>query len=61
MIVISHDRYFLDRVCSHTLAFEGDGEVNFFEGTYSEYERDRKRTKGTCDLCGCVSFSLVGE
>lgn len=37
-VVISHDRWFLDRICTHILAFEGNGEVFFFEGTYSEYE-----------------------
>jgi ATPase subunit of ABC transporter with duplicated ATPase domains len=45
-MIISHDRFFLDRVCTHILAFEGDGETVFFEGTYSEYERERKKTKG---------------
>ena len=37
MMIVSHDRYFLDRVCTHTLAFEGEGEVEFFYGNYSEY------------------------
>jgi ATP-binding cassette ChvD family protein len=45
-IVISHDRWFLDRVSTHTLAFEETGEVFFFEGSYSEYEEDRKRRLG---------------
>ncbi len=45
-VVISHDRWFLDRVCTHTLAFEDTGEVFFFEGSYSEYEEDRKQRLG---------------
>ncbi len=46
-VVISHDRWFLDRVSTHTLAFEETGEVFFFEGSYSEYEEDRKRRLGS--------------
>ena len=38
-VVISHDRWFLDRICTHILAFEGDSNVFFFEGSYSEYEK----------------------
>ena len=45
-VVISHDRWFLDRVATHILAFEGDSVVNFFEGNYSEYEADRKQRLG---------------
>lgn len=45
-IVISHDRWFLDRVCTHLMAFEGDSQITFFEGNYSEYETDRKRRLG---------------
>jgi ATP-binding cassette ChvD family protein len=45
-VVISHDRWFLDRISTHTLAFEETGEVFFFEGSYSEYEQDRKRRLG---------------
>ncbi len=45
-VVISHDRWFLDRVSTHTLAFEETGEVFFYEGSYSEYEEDRKRRLG---------------
>jgi ATPase subunit of ABC transporter with duplicated ATPase domains len=40
---ISHDRWFLDRICTHILAFEGDSEVYYFEGGFSEYEETRKR------------------
>jgi ATP-binding cassette ChvD family protein len=45
-VVISHDRWFLDRICTHILAFEGDSEVYWFEGAYSEYEENRKKRLG---------------
>jgi len=45
-VVISHDRWFLDRICTHILAFEGDSNVRFFEGDYSEYEADKIRRLG---------------
>jgi ATP-binding cassette ChvD family protein len=45
-IVVSHDRWFLDRIATHILAFEGDSKVEWFEGNYQEYEEDRKRRKG---------------
>lgn len=45
-VVISHDRWFLDRICTHIMAFEGDSEVYVFEGTYSEYEENRKKRLG---------------
>ena len=45
-VVISHDRYFLDRIATHILAFEGDSEVMWFEGNYQEYERDLRARKG---------------
>ena len=45
-VVISHDRWFLDRIATHILAFEGDSQVYFFEGTYSEYEENKKRRLG---------------
>ncbi|MGB7069361.1 MAG: ATP-binding cassette domain-containing protein, partial [Pyrinomonadaceae bacterium] len=45
-VVISHDRWFLDRIATHILAFEGDSKVEFFDGNYSEYEQDRKRRFG---------------
>ena len=45
-IVVSHDRWFLDRICTHLLAFEGDSKVVFFAGNYSDYEEDRKRRLG---------------
>ena len=45
-VIISHDRWFLDRVCTHILAFEGNSQVYFFEGNYSEYEENRKKRLG---------------
>ncbi|MHC4322159.1 MAG: energy-dependent translational throttle protein EttA [Planctomycetota bacterium] len=45
-VIISHDRWFLDRIATHMLAFEGDGTVRWFEGNYSEYEEDRKKRLG---------------
>ena len=46
-VVISHDRWFLDRLATHILAFEGDSQVVFFEGNYEDYEKDRQRRLGT--------------
>jgi len=46
-VVISHDRWFLDRIATHMLAFEGDSQVTWFEGNYADYEADRKRRLGT--------------
>ncbi len=46
-MIISHDRWFLDRVATHILAFEGDSETFFFEGSYSDYEKDRKKRLGS--------------
>ena len=46
-VVISHDRWFLDRIATHILAFEGDSEVVWFEGNYADYEADRHRRRGT--------------
>lgn len=48
-VVISHDRWFLDRICTHILAFEGNSEVFFFEGSYSEYEENRKARLGNVE------------
>jgi ATP-binding cassette ChvD family protein len=48
-VVISHDRWFLDRICTHILAFEGDSEVFFFEGSYSEYEENKKLRLGNTE------------
>ena len=46
-MVISHDRWFLDRIATHILAFEGNSHVEWFEGNYDAYEEDRKRRLGT--------------
>lgn len=48
-VIISHDRWFLDRVCTHILAFEGDSSVYYFEGGYSEYEENRKKRLGNVE------------
>ena len=48
-VVVSHDRWFLDRIATHILAFEGDSSVYFFEGSYSEYEENRKARLGTTE------------
>ncbi len=45
-VVISHDRWFLDRICTHILSFEGDSQVYFFEGSFSEYEENKKKRLG---------------
>ena len=45
-VIISHDRWFLDRVCTHILAFEGDSEVYYFEGSYSDYEENKLKRLG---------------
>src|SRR5690606_39142663 len=50
VVVISHDRWFLDRICTHIMAFEGDSQVNFFAGNYSEYEADLKQRLGVDTL-----------
>ncbi|CAM5183777.1 energy-dependent translational throttle protein EttA [Oligella ureolytica] len=46
VMVISHDRWFLDRIATHILAYEGDSQLYFFEGNYQEYEEDKKRRLG---------------
>ena len=48
-VVVSHDRWFLDRIATHILAFEGDSQVYFFEGSYSEYEENRKMRLGSAE------------
>jgi ATPase subunit of ABC transporter with duplicated ATPase domains len=45
-VVISHDRWFLDRIATHILAFEGESKVAFFDGNFTEYEEDRKKRLG---------------
>ena len=49
VVIISHDRWFLDRVCTHILAFEGDSQVYFFEGGYTEYEENKKKRLGNTE------------
>jgi ATP-binding cassette protein, chvD family len=48
-VVVSHDRWFLDRICTHILSFEGDSNVVFYEGTYSEYEEYKRKTLGNAE------------
>ena len=48
-VVVSHDRWFLDRICTHILSFEGDSNVVFYEGTYSEYEEYKRKTHGNVE------------
>jgi ATPase subunit of ABC transporter with duplicated ATPase domains len=45
-MIISHDRWFLDRICTHIMAFEGDSRIVLFEGNYQEYEEDKKKRLG---------------
>ena len=59
-VVISHDRWFLDRICTHILAFEGDSQVYFFEGNYSEYEESRKKRLGDTAPTRIKYKKLVG-
>ena len=49
-VVVSHDRWFLDRICTHILSFEGDGNVVFYEGSYSDYEEFKKAQNGGKEL-----------
>ena len=48
-VIISHDRWFLDRVCTHILAFEGDSQVYYFEGGFSDYEENRRKRMGNVE------------
>ena len=50
VIVVSHDRFFLDRICTHIIGFEGDSDVTFFEGNFQDYEEDKKRRLGEASL-----------
>ena len=59
-VVISHDRWFLDRITTHILAFEGDSKVYFFEGTYSEYEENKKRRMGNVEPKRFKYKKLIG-
>ena len=58
-IVISHDRWFLDRVCTHTMAFEGDSKIYFYPGSFSEYEEDRKKRFGEDSTPKRVKFRMI--
>ena len=46
VIVVSHDRFFMDRLCTHILSFEGESNITFFEGNFNDYEEDKKRRLG---------------
>jgi ATP-binding cassette ChvD family protein len=59
VVVISHDRWFLDRVCTHTMAFEGDSKIYFYPGNFSEYEEDRKKRMGEDSTPKRVRFRMV--
>lgn len=59
VVVISHDRWFLDRICTHTLAFEGDSKVYFYPGNFSEYEEDRKKRFGADATPKRVKFRMI--
>ncbi len=50
VVVVSHDRWFLDRIATHILAFEGDSQVTFFEGNYQEYEADKRKRLGDATI-----------
>lgn len=58
-IVISHDRWFLDRVCTHTMAFEGDSKIEFYPGSYTEYEEDRKKRLGEDAAPKRIRFRMI--
>jgi sulfate-transporting ATPase len=58
-VVISHDRWFLDRVCTHIMAFEGDSKVEFYNGNFTEYEEDRKRRLGADAAPKRVRFRAI--
>ena len=58
-IVISHDRWFLDRVCTHTMAFEGDSKIYFYPGSFSEYEEDRKKRMGEDSTPKRIRYRMI--
>ena len=61
-VVISHDRWFLDRICTHILAFEGDSAVTWFAGNYADYEEDRKRRLGAeADSPHRIRYKRLGD
>lgn len=59
VVVISHDRWFLDRVCTHTIAFEGDSKIYFYPGSFSEYEEDRKKRMGEDTAPKRIRFKML--
>ena len=59
-VVISHDRWFLDRVCTHMLAYEGDSQVSFFDGNYTEYAEDYKRRHGKDHQPERIKYKRIG-
>jgi sulfate-transporting ATPase len=60
-VVISHDRWFLDRIATHILAFEGDSHVEWFEGNFLDYEADRHRRFGTdADTPHRIKYKPIG-
>ena len=60
-VVISHDRWFLDRICTHILAFEGNSEAYFFEGSYSDYEQNKKNRLGTDLLPKRIQYKKISR
>lgn len=60
-VVISHDRWFLDRICTHIMAFEGDSKVYFYPGNFSEYEADRKKRMGEDSAPKRVRFRMIEQ
>ena len=62
VVVISHDRWFLDRIATHILAFEGNSQVEFFAGNYQDYDKDRKRRLGdTADRLGRIRYKPLAS
>ncbi|MCW8999315.1 MAG: ATP-binding cassette domain-containing protein, partial [Kangiellaceae bacterium] len=60
-VIISHDRWFLDRICTHILAFEGESQTVWFEGNYADYEVDRKRRLGAdADMPTRIKYRKIG-
>ncbi len=59
VVVISHDRWFLDRICTHIIAFEGDSKIYFYPGNYSEYEEDRKKRMGTDSTPKRIRYRMI--
>jgi len=58
-VVISHDRWFLDRVCTHIMAFEGESKIEFYPGNFTEYEEDRKKRLGENAAPKRIRFKMV--